>query len=57
MFSQPNKAHFCFMKEKIYLDNNSNTPVDPRVLKAMMPYLTNEYANASIAHRFGLNAH
>lgn len=57
MFSQRNKAYFCFMKEIIYLDNNATTRVDSRVLEAMMPYLTNEFANASSTHRFGLNAH
>lgn len=37
----------------IYLDHNSTTPLDPRVLEAMMPYLTNMYANASSNHIFG----
>ncbi|WP_215222607.1 cysteine desulfurase family protein [Echinicola shivajiensis] len=37
----------------IYLDHNSTTPLDPRVLDAMMPYMTNLYANASSNHKFG----
>ncbi len=37
----------------IYMDNNSTTRIDPRVLNAMMPYLTDEYANASSTHAFG----
>ncbi|MEP0367793.1 MAG: cysteine desulfurase family protein [Cyclobacteriaceae bacterium] len=37
----------------IYLDHNATTPLDPRVLEAMMPYLTNLYANASSNHKFG----
>ena len=37
----------------IYLDHNATTPLDPRVLEAMMPYLTNMYANASSNHKFG----
>jgi cysteine desulfurase len=41
----------------IYLDNNATTRLDPRVLEAMMPFLTNEYANAASTHPFGLQAH
>jgi cysteine desulfurase len=41
----------------IYLDNNSTTKIDPRVLGAIMPYLTENYANASSIHSFGVNAH
>lgn len=37
----------------IYLDNNSTTKLDPRVLDAMMPYLTDQYANPSSSHHFG----
>ncbi|AMR28259.1 cysteine desulfurase IscS [Hymenobacter psoromatis] len=41
----------------IYLDNNATTRLDPRVLAAMMPFLTDEYANAASTHPFGLRAH
>lgn len=43
-------------KRKIYLDNAATTPIDPRVLKAMMPYLKENYGNASTLYFLGRQA-
>lgn len=41
----------------IYLDNHSTTRLDPRVLEAMLPWLTDHYGNAgSVTHEMGREA-
>jgi cysteine desulfurase len=40
----------------IYLDHNSTTPLDERVLEAMLPFLRQDYGNASSRHAFGTRA-
>lgn len=41
---------------KIYLDYAATAPIDPKVLKAMAPYLKKEFGNASSIHGFGQKA-
>ena len=41
---------------RVYLDHCATTPLDGRVLTAMMPYLTESYGNASSVHLFGQQA-
>ncbi|HSZ19736.1 MAG TPA: cysteine desulfurase NifS [Candidatus Acidoferrum sp.] len=42
--------------KRIYLDHNATTPLAPEALAAMLPYLTEEYGNASSIHAYGQKA-
>ena len=44
-------------KQIIYLDNNATTQIDKSVLDAMMPFLTDNFANANSTHLFGVKAY
>jgi cysteine desulfurase len=41
---------------RVYLDHNATTAVEPEVLKTMLPYLSGEYGNAASIHTFGQKA-
>lgn len=40
----------------VYLDHNATTPLDARVLEAMLPFLRERYGNASSRHEYGRTA-
>ncbi len=44
------------MEQHVYFDHNATTPVDERVLEAMLPYMKNQYGNASSRHELGTAA-
>ncbi|MDO8786691.1 MAG: cysteine desulfurase family protein [Sulfuritalea sp.] len=41
------------MFSPVYFDHNATTPLDPRVLEGMLPYLAAQYGNASSRHEYG----
>ena len=41
------------MSRPVYLDYNATTPVDPRVVEAMLPFLHMHYGNPSSEHAYG----
>ncbi|HUS10829.1 MAG TPA: cysteine desulfurase family protein [Pyrinomonadaceae bacterium] len=50
------RLHEMVETRKVYLDHSATTPVDRRVIEAMLPYLTERFGNASSVHSFGQEA-
>lgn len=44
------------VSRRVYLDHSATTPIDPRVVEAMMPYLSGKFGNPSSVHLFGQEA-
>jgi len=44
-------------QRRVYMDHAATTPVDPEIVEAMVPCLTEVYGNASSLHSFGREAH
>jgi len=45
------------MNDPIYLDHNATTPVHPKVVEAMLPWLKEHFGNPSSTHVYGRRAH
>jgi cysteine desulfurase len=56
MATETTTMHPGLSNRPIYLDYNATTPVDPRVVEAALPYLTEHFGNPSSTHHYGLAA-
>ncbi|HDD40050.1 MAG TPA: aminotransferase class V-fold PLP-dependent enzyme, partial [Nitrososphaeria archaeon] len=45
-----------FRKRRVYMDYASTTPVDPKVIKAMLPYFDKKFGNTMSPHEWGMEA-
>src|SRR6195256_4244 len=52
----PRRRGLLRLVPMVYLDHSATTPLDPEVLQAMMPYLTEEFGNASSVYGLGQRA-
>src|SRR3954469_17414276 len=49
-------SQFMAALRRVYLDHSATTPVDQRVVAAMLPFLTEKFGNASSVHFYGQEA-
>lgn len=57
VFSNTGIQRRCFSEERVYMDYQATTPLDPRVLDKMLPYLTHDFGNPhSRTHSYGWDA-
>lgn len=54
--AEPRRSYTNGVNAPVYLDHNATTPLDPRVLEAMLPWLVSRHGNPSSIHRFGQQA-
>ncbi|MEX5303278.1 cysteine desulfurase family protein [Kocuria sabuli] len=54
LFSETSQA---LVDSAVYLDYNATTPVDPRVVASLVPYLSTHFGNPSSAHLYGRQPH
>ena len=52
-FMDPAMNHQLSTMNRIYFDNAATTALDPQVLEAMMPYLTDKFGNPSSIYSYG----
>lgn len=55
-FDGASQKRLYIAMKRIYADHNATTPLDPQVLEAMLPYLRDNFGNASSVHIFGRDA-
>ncbi len=53
MATETTPRHPGLSNGPLYLDYNATTPVDPRVVEAALPYLTEHFGNPSSTHHYG----
>src|SRR6266704_2379964 len=53
---KPRRRSRPMTSRPIYLDNQATTPLDPRALESMLPYLNTMFGNASSSHHYGQEA-
>ena len=48
-------SEYYLVPEGPYMDYQAGSPVDPRVLEAMLPYMVNDFANPASMHKWSMS--